>query len=143
MDTITLTMKEQQRVAVIERVFRGELTMAEAAMVLGVSERQSFRLKARIRKEGVAGIIMAIAGGRDDLWGFPGSTVPRKVRRDDRVAADRHERPYTQGGSDLGPVAPDRATAAPGPAVQVQRRDPDHGDTRLACLIYLQNRTTT
>ena len=37
MDTIALTMKERQRVAVIERVFRGELTMAEAAMVLGVS----------------------------------------------------------------------------------------------------------
>jgi len=32
METITLTMKEQQRVAVIERVFQGELTMAEAAM---------------------------------------------------------------------------------------------------------------
>jgi len=31
MDTIALTMREQQRVAVIERVFRGELTMAEAA----------------------------------------------------------------------------------------------------------------
>jgi len=46
-------MKEQQRVAVIERVFRGELTMAEAAMVLGVSERHGFRLKARVRKEGV------------------------------------------------------------------------------------------
>lgn len=57
MDTIVLTMKEQQRVAVIERVFRGELTMAEAAMVLGVSERQSFRIKARIRKEGVHGVI--------------------------------------------------------------------------------------
>ena len=57
MDTIALTMKEQQRVAVIERVFRRELTMAEAAMVLGVSERQSFRIKARIRKEGVRGVI--------------------------------------------------------------------------------------
>src|SRR5574337_1760184 len=57
MDTMVLTMKEQQRVAVIERVFRGELTMAEAAMVLGVSERQSFRIKARIAKEGVRGVI--------------------------------------------------------------------------------------
>jgi len=50
MDTIALTMREQQRVAVIERVFRGELTMAEAAMVLGVSERQSFRIKARCHR---------------------------------------------------------------------------------------------
>ncbi|MGH7412501.1 MAG: helix-turn-helix domain-containing protein, partial [Candidatus Methylomirabilis sp.] len=64
MDTIALTMKEQQRVAVIERVFRRELTMAEAAMVLGVSERQSFRIKARIRKEGIRGVIHGNRGRR-------------------------------------------------------------------------------
>ena len=69
MDTIALTMKEQQRVAVIERVFRGELTMAEAALVLGVSERQSFRLKARIRKEGVRGVV----------HGNRGRSSPRKL----------------------------------------------------------------
>ena len=69
MDTIALTMKEQQRVAVIERVFRRELTMAEAAMVLGVSERQSYRLKARIRKEGVRGVI----------HGNRGRSSPRKL----------------------------------------------------------------
>ena len=62
-------MKEQQRVAVIERVFRRELTMAEAAMVLGVSERQSFRIKARIRKEGVRGVI----------HGNRGRSSPRKL----------------------------------------------------------------
>lgn len=71
MHTIALTMKAQQRVAVIERVFRGELTMAEAAMVLGVSERQSFRIKARIRREGVRG---AIHGNR-------GQTSARKLSR--------------------------------------------------------------
>ncbi|MGH7208900.1 MAG: ISNCY family transposase [Nitrospiraceae bacterium] len=69
MDTIALTMKEQQRVAVIERVFRRELTMAEAAMLLGVSERQSFRIKARIRKEGVRGVI----------HGNRGRSSPRKL----------------------------------------------------------------
>lgn len=50
-------MKEQKRVEVIERVFRGELTMVEAALVLGVSERHSYRIKARIRKEGVKGVV--------------------------------------------------------------------------------------
>ncbi|MGH7411798.1 MAG: ISNCY family transposase [Candidatus Methylomirabilis sp.] len=69
MDTIALTMREQQRVTVIERVFRRELTMAEAAMVLGISERQSFRLKARIRKEGVRGVI----------HGNRGRSSPRKL----------------------------------------------------------------
>ena len=43
--------------------------MAEAAMVLGVSERQSFRLKARIRKEGVRGVI----------HGNRGRSSPRKL----------------------------------------------------------------
>ncbi len=37
----TLTMKEEKRVEVIQRVFRGELTVVEAAMVVGVSERHS------------------------------------------------------------------------------------------------------
>ena len=36
---------------------RGELTVAEAAVVLGVSERHSYRIKAKIRKEGVKGVI--------------------------------------------------------------------------------------
>ena len=45
-------MEEQKRVEVIQRVFRRELTMVEAAMVLGVSERHSFRIKARVKKEG-------------------------------------------------------------------------------------------
>lgn len=43
--------------------------MAKAAMVLGVSERQSFRIKARIRKEGVRGVI----------HGNRGRSSPRKL----------------------------------------------------------------
>ena len=39
--TIALTMKEERRAEVIQRIFRGEMTMAEAAMVLGVSERHA------------------------------------------------------------------------------------------------------
>ena len=48
---IVLTMKEQRRVEVIQRVFRAEMTMAEAALILGVTERQSYRIKAKIREE--------------------------------------------------------------------------------------------
>src|SRR5499433_2149900 len=35
----TLTMKEEKRLEIIQRVFRGELTVVEAGMVIGVSER--------------------------------------------------------------------------------------------------------
>ena len=52
METIALTMEEQKRVEVVQRVFRGEMTMGEATLVLGVSERHSFRIKARIRNDG-------------------------------------------------------------------------------------------
>lgn len=54
---ITLTMKDEKRLEVIERVFRGELTVVEAALVLGVSERQCYRVKARVSKAGAKGVI--------------------------------------------------------------------------------------
>jgi hypothetical protein len=46
---ITLTMQQQKRIEIIERALRNDLTVIEAAMVLGVSERQCYRLKKRIR----------------------------------------------------------------------------------------------
>jgi hypothetical protein len=36
----TLTMQDEKRIDVIERVFHGELTVSSAAVVLGISERQ-------------------------------------------------------------------------------------------------------
>lgn len=44
----TLTMKEEKRLEIIQRVFRGELTVVEAGVVIGVSERQYYRIKARV-----------------------------------------------------------------------------------------------
>jgi transposase len=77
-NTIALTMEEQKRVAVIQRVFRRELRMAEAALVLGVSERHSYRIKARIRKEGVKGVIHGNRG-RLCSWKLCEKTVKRLV----------------------------------------------------------------
>jgi transposase len=54
---ITLTMKDEKRLDVIERVFRGELTVIQAALVLGVSERQCYRVKARVSKAGAKGVV--------------------------------------------------------------------------------------
>ena len=53
----TLTMKEEKRLAIIQRVFRGELTVVEAGMVIGVSERQCYRIKARVTKRGAKGVV--------------------------------------------------------------------------------------
>jgi len=43
----TMTMKDEKRIEAIQLVFRGELTVGEAAMILAVSERQCYRIKAR------------------------------------------------------------------------------------------------
>ena len=45
---ITLTMKQQKRIEIIERALRNDLKVIEAAIVLGVSERQCYRIKARV-----------------------------------------------------------------------------------------------
>ena len=41
----TLTMKDEKRLEIIQRVFRGELAVIEAALILGVSEWHSFSLR--------------------------------------------------------------------------------------------------
>lgn len=52
--------------------------MAEAALVLGVSERHSFRIKARIRKEGVKGVMHGNRG-RSCSWKLLEKTKKRIV----------------------------------------------------------------
>jgi transposase len=53
----TLTMKDEKRLDVIQRVYRSELTVVQAALVLGVSERQCYRVKARVGKAGAKGVV--------------------------------------------------------------------------------------
>ena len=53
----TLTMKEEKRLEIIQRMFRGELTVVEGAMVLGVSERQCYRIKGRVTEQGAKGVV--------------------------------------------------------------------------------------
>jgi len=53
----TLTMKDEKRLKIIQRVFQSELTVVEAALVLGLSERQCYRVKARVKKGGAKGVI--------------------------------------------------------------------------------------
>ena len=56
METITLNRKEQQRVMVLNRVERRELTAAQAGELRGLSVRQVRRLAAAYRLEGVGAI---------------------------------------------------------------------------------------
>ena len=55
-ETITLNTQEQKRVMVLNRLLVGQLTVAEAAVLLNLSERQVRRLSAAYRKEGAAAL---------------------------------------------------------------------------------------
>jgi transposase len=50
-------MQDEKRIEIMQRVFRGELTVEGAAVLLGISERQCYRIKRRVRKEGAKGVV--------------------------------------------------------------------------------------
>jgi len=56
MKGLTLTTKEQPRLQILNVVLEGRWSMRETAEVLGVSERQGWRLLAAYRKEGAAAL---------------------------------------------------------------------------------------
>ena len=60
----TLTMQDEKRLDVIQRVYRGELTVVQAALVMGVCERQGYRIKARVGKAGAKGVVHGNRGRR-------------------------------------------------------------------------------
>ena len=72
----TLTMKEEKRLDVIQRVYRSELTVSQAALVLGLSERQCYRVKARVGKAGAKGVVHGNRGRSSKR-----KTQERMVRR--------------------------------------------------------------
>ena len=53
----TLTMKDEKRLTIVERVFRNELTVVEAAVVLGIGERQCYRIKSQVKTDGAKGVV--------------------------------------------------------------------------------------
>jgi transposase len=60
----TLTMRDEKRLDVIQRVYRSELTVKQAALVMGLSERQCYRVKARVNKAGAKGVVHGNRGRR-------------------------------------------------------------------------------
>ena len=57
-----LTMRDQQRIEVVQALMDARLTVAQAAQVLGRSERQVWRLLARAREDGLSGLVHAGRG---------------------------------------------------------------------------------
>ena len=56
MEGLTLSAKEQNRLQILNGVLEQHWSMREAAPLLGVSERQGWRLLAAYRKEGARGL---------------------------------------------------------------------------------------
>ena len=57
-----MSQKQWRKLDIVERIERGELTIAEGADVLGLSRRQMQRVRGRVRREGQAGVVHGNAG---------------------------------------------------------------------------------
>jgi transposase len=62
MEALTMSVAERRRVELFSRVRDGQLSVAAAAVALGVSERQAWRLKARYVAEGDGGLVHGLRG---------------------------------------------------------------------------------
>jgi transposase len=106
---ITLTMQQQKRIEIIERALRTDLTVVEAAMVLGVSERQCYRLKKRVKDQGVKGVLHGNRGrpckyklkdqtlkrvvelARGKYRGFNDHHLAEKLKEEEKIAISREK----------------------------------------------------
>ena len=61
-------MQEAERYKVISEVEGGYIEVGEAAGILGLSERQVYRIKARVKEEGARGVIHRSKGKRSPYW---------------------------------------------------------------------------
>jgi len=77
MGGLTLTQREQARLQVLNGVLGGQVTVEEAAEVLGLSERHVWRILAAYQKEGAAALAHGNRGRR------PANVIPEETR--DRV----------------------------------------------------------
>ena len=77
-----MTAREQRRARVMTRILRGERTMAEGGVELGLSERQLWRLRAAFIEAGPAGLV----------HGNRGRPSPQRIDpgRRNRIVALRH-----------------------------------------------------
>lgn len=73
-ETVTLNAQEQKRILVLNRLLCADLTMQEAATLLGRSTRQVRRILAAYRKEGAAALVHGNRGRR------PAHTITQEVR---------------------------------------------------------------
>jgi len=72
---VTLKVKEAQKLGVIEETLQGRMTVKTAANILGLSERQIYRLREKVRQDGAQALVH---GNRDRP---PSHTKPVEERQ--------------------------------------------------------------
>lgn len=75
MEGLTLSTKEQNRLQILNGVLERHWSMREAAPLLGVSERQGWRLLSAYRREGARGLVHKNRGR------VPLNVTPETVRQ--------------------------------------------------------------
>lgn len=106
MENITLTMRETRRYEVMQEVIAGKRAMVEACQLLGVKERQGYRIRASIIKKGAKGAIHGNRGRRP--WhALPADLLEKVVRLRKEVYVgfnDRHfwEKLVEEEGLEIG-----------------------------------------
>lgn len=76
MAVVLMSKAELSRVDTLARVARGELSVGGAASLLGLGGRQVFRLLARFRAEGAAGLASRRRGRPSNRLGASGTGRP-------------------------------------------------------------------
>jgi len=107
MKGLTLSMKEQNRLQIMNAVLDGRWCVAEASQLIGVSERHVWRLLAEYRKDGAAALAH---GNRDRLPPNAKSSIVRA--RVIELARDRYQ---GVNHSHLTELLSARALCFPGP----------------------------
>lgn len=88
---LTMSQKEVDRLSILKQVDDKKLTVEEASGIIGLSERQTYRVLKRIRDEGSKGIIHKLRGRKSNR-GYP-EQLKRKI-----ITL------YRKGYSDYGPT---------------------------------------
>ena len=69
-----MSVNEAHKAIILNRVLEGKITAKQAAARLGISKRQVFRLKAKIKQCGISSLSHGNRGKR------PANTIPEEVR---------------------------------------------------------------
>ncbi|SHI32454.1 Transposase [Desulfofundulus thermosubterraneus DSM 16057] len=74
-EIVTLSQTELKRMLVLQRALEGQISTFEAALVLGLSERQVYKLKAKFQSQGPAALVHGNRGRK------PVHAVPEETRQ--------------------------------------------------------------